>query len=131
MGRFAVHPVAQRAIRSPVDVDIQERKVAVSLRLHGELNVLVDTVQVVEEVLKPVRTVGPDVQLYGLHGFISQKMILFKTTAVKTSNPTDEFGPQIQTIFLKLHLNILPPSTSKPSSSKKESELFLNRSTLV
>jgi hypothetical protein len=60
MGRFAVHPVAQGAIRSPVYVDIQEGKVAVSFRLHGELNVLVDTVQVVKEVLKPVRTVGPD-----------------------------------------------------------------------
>jgi hypothetical protein len=52
--------VAQGAIRSPVDVDIQEGKVAVSLRLHGELNALVDTIQVVKEVLKPVRTVGPD-----------------------------------------------------------------------
>jgi hypothetical protein len=62
MGRVAVHPVAQGAIRSPVDVDIQEGKVAVSLRLHGEL--------------------------YGLHGVITQKKILFKTTAVKTSNPT-------------------------------------------
>jgi hypothetical protein len=28
------------------------------------------------------------VQLYGLHGVIYQKKILFKTTAVKTSNPT-------------------------------------------
>jgi hypothetical protein len=28
------------------------------------------------------------VQLYGLHGVTSQKKILFKTTAVKTSNPT-------------------------------------------
>jgi hypothetical protein len=28
------------------------------------------------------------VQLYGLHGVISQKMIHFKTIAVKTSNPT-------------------------------------------
>jgi hypothetical protein len=27
------------------------------------------------------------VQLYGLHGVISQKMILFITTAVKASNP--------------------------------------------
>jgi hypothetical protein len=36
------------------------------------------------------RSVPPKrrVQLYGLHGVISQKMILFKTTAVKTSNPT-------------------------------------------
>jgi hypothetical protein len=32
------------------------------------------------------------VQLYGLHGVISQKMILFKTTAVKTSNPTKLFS---------------------------------------
>jgi hypothetical protein len=29
------------------------------------------------------------VQLYGLHGVISQKMILFKSTAVKNSNPTN------------------------------------------
>jgi hypothetical protein len=41
-----------------------------------------------------VRWVVPDVppklrvQLNGLHGVISQKMILFITTAVKTSNPT-------------------------------------------
>jgi hypothetical protein len=28
------------------------------------------------------------VQLNGLHGVISEKMILFITTAVKTSNPT-------------------------------------------
>jgi hypothetical protein len=28
------------------------------------------------------------VQLNGLHGVISQKMILFITTALKTSNPT-------------------------------------------
>jgi hypothetical protein len=27
-------------------------------------------------------------KLNGLHGVISQKMILFKTTSVKTSNPT-------------------------------------------
>jgi hypothetical protein len=31
------------------------------------------------------------VKLNGLHGFISQKMILFITTAAKTSNPTKRF----------------------------------------
>jgi hypothetical protein len=33
-------------------------------------------------------------KLNGLHGVISQKMILFKTTAVKTSNPTPWVLPE-------------------------------------
>jgi hypothetical protein len=33
------------------------------------------------------------VQLNGLHGIISQKTILFITTAVKTSNPTSSLFP--------------------------------------
>jgi hypothetical protein len=37
-----------------------------------------------EAILPPKRRV----QLNALHGVISQKKILFKTTAVKTSNPT-------------------------------------------
>jgi hypothetical protein len=37
---------------------------------------------------RAVVDLGMEVQLNGLHGVISQKMILFITTAVKTSNPT-------------------------------------------
>jgi hypothetical protein len=44
MGRFTVHSMALGAIRSLVNVDIQEGKVAISFCLHGELNALVDTV---------------------------------------------------------------------------------------
>jgi hypothetical protein len=51
MGRFVVHSMAPRVIGSPVDINIQEGKVAISFCLHGELNALVDTVQVVKEVL--------------------------------------------------------------------------------
>jgi hypothetical protein len=42
MGKFTVHFVAQRAIGSPVNVNVKERNAAVSFSLHGELNVQVD-----------------------------------------------------------------------------------------
>jgi hypothetical protein len=57
---FTVHSMVQGAIGSPVNIDIQEEKVAVSFRLHGELNALVDTVQVVKEVPQPVGAMWPD-----------------------------------------------------------------------
>jgi hypothetical protein len=41
--------MAQRAIRSPVNICVKKEKAAVSFNLHGELNVLVDTVQVVKK----------------------------------------------------------------------------------
>jgi hypothetical protein len=49
MCRFTVHFLAQRAIGSPVSIYVKEENVAVSFLLHGELNILVDTVQVVKE----------------------------------------------------------------------------------
>jgi hypothetical protein len=42
-----------RAIRPPVNICAKKRKVAVSFHLHGELNVLVDTGQVVRGVPQP------------------------------------------------------------------------------
>jgi hypothetical protein len=59
LGRFAVHFIIQRAIGSTVNIYVKEGKLAVSFRLHGELNVLVDTVQVVKEVPRPVGAVWP------------------------------------------------------------------------
>lgn len=50
VGRFMVYIMTQGAMRSCVNICIQEGKVAVSFHLHGELNVVVDTVQVVKEV---------------------------------------------------------------------------------
>jgi hypothetical protein len=41
--------------------------------------------RVEEQFSKPA---SKQLAIYALHGVISQKMILFKTTAVKTSNPT-------------------------------------------
>jgi hypothetical protein len=52
MGRFTVYLMAQRAVRSPVNICVKARKVAISFCLQGEVNVLVDTVQVVEKALK-------------------------------------------------------------------------------
>jgi hypothetical protein len=43
--------MAQRIIGSPVNIYVKEGEVALSFGLHGELNALVDTVQVVQEVL--------------------------------------------------------------------------------
>jgi hypothetical protein len=55
-----------------------------------------------------LRNVG--LQLNGLHGVTSQKMILFITTAVKISNPTfirNVFAPiNIQQVTLKVHSEI-------------------------
>jgi hypothetical protein len=59
MGRFAVYLMAPRAIRSPVNICVQEGKVAVSFGLHGKLNILVDSVQVIKEVPQPILTMGP------------------------------------------------------------------------
>jgi hypothetical protein len=63
MGRFTVHSIAQRTNGSPVNIYVKEEKVAISFRLHGELNALVDTVQAVKEVLQSVRALWPDDKL--------------------------------------------------------------------
>jgi hypothetical protein len=52
MGGFTVHFMAQRTVK--------EQEVALSFGLHGQLNALVDTVQVVEEVLQLFGSVWPD-----------------------------------------------------------------------
>jgi hypothetical protein len=52
MGRFMVHPMAQ---------SVKEGEVALSFGLHGELNALVNTVQVVQEVLQLVGFVWPEI----------------------------------------------------------------------
>jgi hypothetical protein len=44
---LAVHFMSQRAIRSPVNVQVQEWEVAFTFGFHGELNGLMDSVQVV------------------------------------------------------------------------------------
>ena len=48
MGGLLVNLVAQRVIWSPVDFSIKEGKVAILL-LHGELNVLVKAIWMVQE----------------------------------------------------------------------------------
>jgi hypothetical protein len=44
---LAVHFVSQRAIRSSVNIQVQEWEVAFTFGFHGELNGLMDAVQVV------------------------------------------------------------------------------------
>jgi hypothetical protein len=60
MGRFTVHSKAQGTAGSSVSVYVNEREEAFSFGLHGELNALVDTVQVVQEVLQLVGSVWPN-----------------------------------------------------------------------
>lgn len=43
-----------------LNIYVLEGKVAVCFHLHGELNILMDTVEVVKEVPMPVRTLRPD-----------------------------------------------------------------------
>jgi hypothetical protein len=50
-----VHSMAQRTIGSPVNISVKEGEVALNFGLHGELNALVDTVQMVQKFLKLVR----------------------------------------------------------------------------
>jgi hypothetical protein len=38
VGRFTVHSMAQRTIRSPVDIYVKEGEVAFKFGLHGERN---------------------------------------------------------------------------------------------
>jgi hypothetical protein len=47
---LTVDSVAQYAFKFMVDVSIKERKMAVSFRIHSQLDVLMDTGQVVKEV---------------------------------------------------------------------------------
>jgi hypothetical protein len=58
-----VHFMALRSIRSAVNICVKEERMAISFHLHGELNVLVDTVQVVKEVPQSVRSVWPDAKV--------------------------------------------------------------------
>ena len=44
--------MAQGAIRSPIDVNVKERKVATLLRIHGNLNIPVKAIQMVKESLQ-------------------------------------------------------------------------------
>jgi hypothetical protein len=60
MDMFTVHFVAQKAIGSPVNIYMKGRKMAVSFRHHGELNILVHTVQVVR---KSFGLSGPFIQM--------------------------------------------------------------------
>jgi hypothetical protein len=60
MGRFTVHFMTQRAIGPHVSIYVEEETLAVPFRPRGELDVLVDTVQVVKEVPQPERSVWSD-----------------------------------------------------------------------
>jgi hypothetical protein len=60
VGGLAVHSVAQRTARSPINVCVQEGEVAVTFSLLGELNALVDAVEVVQEVFQFVGSMWPD-----------------------------------------------------------------------
>jgi hypothetical protein len=57
---FVVNLMTQSAIRFTVNVNIKEGKMAVPLRLHGELNALMDTIQAVKELRQLAWTMGPD-----------------------------------------------------------------------
>jgi hypothetical protein len=58
MGRFTVHFLAQRTVGTSVNIYVKEWEV--TFCLHGELNALMDTVQVVQEVLQFVGSLWPD-----------------------------------------------------------------------
>jgi len=60
VGGFPVHPVPQGAMRPSVYANIQKGKMAVGLSLHGELNVGMDVVEVVDKVLQLFGSMGPD-----------------------------------------------------------------------
>ena len=60
MGRYSVGFMAQGAIRSPIDVNVQERKVAILLCLHGKLNIPVKAIQMFKESLQLFWSVWPD-----------------------------------------------------------------------
>jgi hypothetical protein len=52
--------MAQRTIGPTVNIYVKEGEMALTFGLHGELNALVDTVQVAEEVLQLVGSMWPD-----------------------------------------------------------------------
>jgi hypothetical protein len=60
MGSFTVHSMAQRTVGSSVNIYVKKGEVAFTFGLQGELNALVYTVQVVQEVLQLVGSMWPD-----------------------------------------------------------------------
>lgn len=52
MVRLTVYLMTQRVIVSPVNTYVQEGKVVLSFNLHGEMSALVETVQVVKDILR-------------------------------------------------------------------------------
>jgi hypothetical protein len=60
MERCTVYSMTKKTVGSPVNIYVKRGEVAISFSLHRELNALVDTVQVVQEVLKVVGPVWPD-----------------------------------------------------------------------
>jgi hypothetical protein len=55
IGGFAVHSVAQRAVKSPINNLCPGREVTLTFGLYGEQNALMDAVYVVREVLQLLR----------------------------------------------------------------------------
>jgi hypothetical protein len=52
--------MAQGVIRSPIDINVQERKVAILLRLHGKLNIPVKAIQILKQSPHLFWSVWPD-----------------------------------------------------------------------
>jgi hypothetical protein len=50
------------AICSPLNIDVQEGKVAVSFNLHRELDIPIDTIRMVKEAFQLLRSLGADDQ---------------------------------------------------------------------
>jgi hypothetical protein len=60
MGSFTVHSMVQRTVEFSVNVCVKECEVTFTFGLHGELNALVYTVQIVQEFLQLVGSVWLD-----------------------------------------------------------------------
>jgi hypothetical protein len=59
LGRFIIHLMTQHSIRSPVNINVRDWKVIVSFSFIGEMNVPMDTVQVLKEICQSVGPMGP------------------------------------------------------------------------
>jgi hypothetical protein len=57
---LAIHFVSKRAVRSSINIQVQEWEVAFTFGFHGELNGLMDAVKMVWEVFQFVRTMVPN-----------------------------------------------------------------------
>jgi hypothetical protein len=96
VGGFMIRLMTHCTIRFHVNVNVQVGKMAISFHFHSELNILMDTIQMVKKAFQLLWSLGADDEgplkchwtSTKLHSVTTQKITLFTVAAVRTSTLT-------------------------------------------